>query len=331
MYTIVTGAAGFIGANIVKALNERGVTRIIAVDNLSKADKFRNLVDCEIADYLDKEDFIQRLQHGHFDGDIEAIFHEGACSDTMETDGRYMMENNYRYSCRLLESSLELGVPFLYASSAAVYGAGRTFREARQYERPLNVYGYSKFLFDQRVRRALPQARSQVVGLRYFNVYGPREEHKGRMASVAYHCYQQLRRDGRVELFGEHGGFPPGGHLRDFVAVEDVARVNLHFFDHPQRSGIFNLGSGQARTFNEVALAVINSVRANADQPPLSLQQAVESGLLGYREFPESLRARYQSHTCADLELLREAGYRDDFQSLEEGVAGYCRWLARSA
>lgn len=177
----------------------------------------------------------------------------------------------------------------------------------------------------------LPQARSQVVGLRYFNVYGPREEHKGRMASVAYHCYQQLRRDGRVELFGEHGGFPPGGHLRDFVAVEDVARVNLHFFDHPQRSGIFNLGSGQARTFNEVALAVINSVRANADQPPLSLQQAVESGLLGYREFPESLRARYQSHTCADLELLREAGYRDDFQSLEEGVAGYCRWLARSA
>ncbi len=242
-----------------------------------------------------------------------------------------MMENNYRYSCRLLESSLELGVPFLYASSAAVYGAGRTFREARQYERPLNVYGYSKFLFDQRVRRALPQARSQVVGLRYFNVYGPREEHKGRMASVAYHCYQQLRRDGRVELFGEHGGFPPGGHLRDFVAVEDVARVNLHFFDHPQRSGIFNLGSGQARTFNEVALAVINSVRANADQPPLSLQQAVESGLLGYREFPESLRARYQSHTCADLELLREAGYRDDFQSLEEGVSGYCRWLARSA
>lgn len=155
------------------------------------------------------------------------------------------------------------------------------------------------------MRRALPQARSQVVGLRYFNVYGPREEHKGRMASVAYHCYQQLRRDGRVELFGEHGGFPPGGHLRDFVAVEDVARVNLHFFDHPQRSGIFNLGSGQARTFNEVALAVINSVRANADQPPLSLQQAVESGLLGYREFPESLRARYQSHTCADRAAAR--------------------------
>ncbi|MCO2261823.1 ADP-glyceromanno-heptose 6-epimerase [Pseudomonas aeruginosa] len=330
MSIIVTGAAGFIGSNLLQALNRRGETDIIAVDDLTDGEQFRNLADADIADYLDQNDFLERYARGDF-GTVRALFHQGACASTLESNGRYMMENNYRYSCRLLESSLELGVPFLYASSAAVYGAGRTFREARQYERPLNVYGYSKFLFDQRVRRALPQARSQVVGLRYFNVYGPREEHKGRMASVAYHCYQQLRRDGRVELFGEHGGFPPGGHLRDFVAVEDVARVNLHFFDHPQRSGIFNLGSGQARTFNEVALAVINSVRANADQPPLSLQQAVESGLLGYREFPASLRARYQSHTCADLELLREAGYRDDFQSLEEGVAGYCRWLARSA
>ncbi len=299
MSIIVTGAAGFIGSNLLQALNRRGETDIIAVDDLTDGEQFRNLADADIADYLDQNDFLERYARGDF-GTVRALFHQGACASTLESNGRYMMENNYRYSCRLLESSLELGVPFLYASSAAVYGAGRTFREARQYERPLNVYG-------------------------------PREEHKGRMASVAYHCYQQLRRDGRVELFGEHGGFPPGGHLRDFVAVEDVARVNLHFFDHPQRSGIFNLGSGQARTFNEVALAVINSVRANADQPPLSLQQAVESGLLGYREFPESLRARYQSHTCADLELLREAGYRDDFQSLEEGVSGYCRWLARSA
>lgn len=285
MSIIVTGAAGFIGSNLLQALNRRGETDIIAVDDLTDGEQFRNLADADIADYLDQNDFLERYARGDF-GTVRALFHQGACASTLESNGRYMMENNYRYSCRLLESSLELGVPFLYASSAAVYGAGRTFREARQYERPLNVYGYSKFLFDQRVRRALPQARSQVVGLRYFNVYGPREEHKGRMASVAYHCYQQLRRDGRVELFGEHGGFPPGGHLRDFVAVEDVARVNLHFFDHPQRSGIFNLGSGQARTFNEVALAVINSVRANADQPPLSLQQAVESGLLGYREFP---------------------------------------------
>lgn len=304
MSIIVTGAAGFIGSNLLQALNRRGETDIIAVDDLTDGEQFRNLADADIADYLDQNDFLERYARGDF-GTVRALFHQGACASTLESNGRYMMENNYRYSCRLLESSLELGVPFLYASSAAVYGAGRTFREARQYERPLNVYGYSKFLFDQRVRRALPQARSQVIGLRYFNVYGPREEHKGRMASVAYHCYQQLRRDGRVELFGEHGGFPPGGHLRDFVAVEDVARVNLHFFDHPQRSGIFNLGSGQARTFNEVALAVINSVRANADQPPLSLQQAVESGLLGYREFPESLRARYQSHTCADLAAAR--------------------------
>ena len=221
----------------------------------------------------------------------------------------------------------------VFASSAAVYGQNGegTAIDEDTPKSPLTPYASDKLASEYYLDFYRRQHGLEPAIFRFFNVYGPREEHKGRMASVAYHCYQQLRRDGRVELFGEHGGFPPGGHLRDFVAVEDVARVNLHFFDHPQRSGIFNLGSGQARTFNEVALAVINSVRANADQPPLSLQQAVESGLLGYREFPESLRARYQSHTCADLELLREAGYRDDFQSLEEGVAGYCRWLARSA
>lgn len=164
MYTVVTGAAGFIGSNIVKALNERGVTKIIAVDNLTKADKFRNLIDCEIADYIDKNDFIARIQAGHFDGEIDAIFHEGACSDTMETDGRYMMENNFRYSSILLDWCLDQDVQFLYASSAATYGASNVFKEERQYEGPLNVYGYSKFLFDQIVRQKLMQnPSSQIV------------------------------------------------------------------------------------------------------------------------------------------------------------------------
>jgi len=233
MTIIVTGAAGFIGSNLVKGLNERGETNIVAVDNLTRAEKFGNLVDCEIADYLDKSEFVQRFARGDF-GKVRAVFHEGACSDTMETDGRYMMENNYRYTLALMEACLEQGTQFLYASSAATYGASTMFREDREYERPLNVYGYSKFLFDQVVRRRLPAAHSQIVGFRYFNVYGPREYHKGRMASVAFHHFNQFRAEGSVKLFGEYNGYAPGTQSRDFVSVEDVVKVNLYFLDHPK-------------------------------------------------------------------------------------------------
>ncbi|SDH94019.1 ADP-glyceromanno-heptose 6-epimerase [Pseudomonas panipatensis] len=326
MSIIVTGAAGFIGSNLVKALNLRGETDIIAVDDLTDGDKIRNLADCDISDYLDKRDFVARYARGDF-GVVRALFHQGACSSTLEGDGRYLMDNNYRYSCDLLEASLALGVAFLYASSAAVYGAGRDFREMREYERPLNAYGYSKFLFDQRVRRVLPQARSQVVGLRYFNVYGPREQHKGRMASVAWHCFRQYREHGKVQLFGEYDGYPAGGHLRDFVSVEDVARVNLHFLDHPERNGIFNLGSGRAQPFNDVALAVINALRAQQDVQPLTLDAAVRAGVLEYTGFPDGLRGKYQSYTCADISFLREAGYRAPMLGVAEGVERYCRWL----
>jgi hypothetical protein len=203
LYTIVTGAAGFIGANLVKALNRRGELRIIAVDNMARADKCANLVDCEIVDYLDKEEFLVRLADGDFDDDVGAILHQGACSDTMETDGRYMMRNNYRYSVTLLDWCQSNDVPFLYASSAAVYGAGTVFREERAVESPLNVYGYSKFLFDQYVRRALPERTAQIAGFRYFNVYGPREQHKERMASVVWHFYRQFGSEGRGRRQGE--------------------------------------------------------------------------------------------------------------------------------
>ncbi len=195
MYTIVTGAAGFIGANLVYALNRHGIDNVIAVDNLERADKFRNLVDCEIADYIDKAEFLQLVQEGHFDNAVDAILHQGACSDTMEHDGHYMMANNYRYSLALLDFCLDHEIPYLYASSASVYGGGSVFKEQREFEAPLNVYGYSKFLFDQVVRRRLPEASSQVVGFRYFNVYGPREQHKERMASVAFHFFNQFRAD----------------------------------------------------------------------------------------------------------------------------------------
>lgn len=326
MSIIVTGAAGFIGSNLVKALNQRGETDIIAVDDLTEGDKFANLADCDISDYLDKRDFIERYARGDF-GVVRALLHQGACSSTMERDGRYMMDNNYRYSCELLDASLSLGVPFLYASSAAVYGGGQEFREMRSCERPLNVYGYSKFLFDQRVRKVLPTARTQVAGFRYFNVYGPREQHKGRMASVAFHCFNQFRETGKVKLFGEYGDYPAGGHLRDFVSVEDVAKVNLHFLDNPERSGIFNLGSGRAQPFNDVALAVINTLREQQDRQPLTLDAAIRAGVLEYIEFPDELRGKYQCYTCADIAFLREAGYRAPMMGVEEGVERYCRWL----
>ena len=331
MYTIVTGAAGFIGSNIVKALNERGVDRIIAVDNMSKADKFRNLVDCDIVDYLDKNEFLELLMSGQFDGDVEAIFHEGACSDTMETDGRYMMENNYRYSLGLLDWCLVQEVQFLYASSAATYGASTVFKEERQYEGPLNVYGYSKFLFDQIVRKRLPDASSQVVGFRYFNVYGPRENHKGRMASVAWHHFHQCRNDGKVKLFEGSHGYGPGGQQRDFVFVGDVAKVNLWFLDHPEQSGIFNLGTGRAQSFNDVAVASVNGARALKGEDALSLDAMVSQGLVEYVAFPEALKGKYQAFTQADLTKLRAAGYKDEFATVEEGVRQYVEWLAKNA
>ncbi|MHC2146773.1 ADP-glyceromanno-heptose 6-epimerase [Pseudomonas sp. 210_17 TE3656] len=326
MTIIVTGAAGFIGSNLVQALNQRGETEIIAVDDLTDGDKFRNLADSEIADYLDKDDFLERFARGQF-GRVRAVLHQGACSSTVEGDGRFMMDNNYRFSRDLLEAAQGLQVPLLYASSAAVYGAGRDFREQRESERPLNVYGYSKFLFDQRVRRQLPAARSQIVGLRYFNVYGPHEQHKGAMASVALHCFNQYQAHGKVSLFGSYGDYPSGGHLRDFVSVEDVVKVNLFFLERPQLSGIFNVGSGRAQPFNDVALAVINRLREQQDQPPLSLEMALLEGILEYSEFPEHLRGKYQCYTCADLERLRAVGYQAPTLTVGQGVARYCDWL----
>jgi len=327
MYTIVTGAAGFIGSNLVKALNDRGVKKIIAVDNLTRADKFRNLVDCEIVDYLDKEEFIARLASGQFDGKVKAIFHEGACSDTMETDGRYMMENNFRYSLQLLDWCIAQRVQFLYASSAATYGGSSVFREEREFEAPLNVYGYSKFLFDQIVRQRLPLASSQIVGFRYFNVYGPRESHKGRMASVAFHHYDQFRADGKVKLFEGCDGYAHGEQKRDFVYVGDVAKVNLFFLDHPETSGIFNLGTGHAQSFNELAAANVNSCRALSGAPQLPLNNLLAYELIEYVPFPDALRGKYQSFTQADLTKLRQAGYDAPFASVEEGVSEYVQWL----
>ncbi len=331
MYYVVTGAAGFIGSNLVKALNDRGVTDVIAVDDLRQGDKFANLADCEIADYLDKDEFLERLDEGVFDGVVSAILHQGACSDTTERDGRFMMDVNYRYSRRLLDHCMTDEVPFIYASSAAIYGAGQDFREERECEAPLNIYGYSKFLFDQLVRRRFEERSAQVAGLRYFNVYGEREQHKGRMASVAYHFLNQYRNTGQVRLFTGSGGYGDGEQRRDFVSVEDCVRINLHLLDHPEISGIFNAGTGAAQSFNDVATATVNACREAEGQAPLTLEALRERGVIQYIPFPEDLRGRYQSYTQADLSKLRAAGYEAPFLTVEQGVAPYCQKLLERA
>jgi len=325
---VVTGAAGFIGSNLIRELNRRGEDDIVAVDNLTRGDKFRNLVDCRIADYLDKEEFARKLSLGSFDGEVSAVLHQGACSDTMESNGRYMMENNYRYSCELLDFCQAEEVPLIYASSAAVYGAGEVFREDARYERPLNVYGYSKLLFDSVVRRRWNDNTAQVVGLRYFNVYGPREAHKQRMASVAYHFFNQYRDEGRVKLFEGSGEFEAGEQRRDFISVEDAVKVNLHFLDHPAQSGIFNVGTGRAQTFNEVAAATVNALRTRAGEERLEIEEMRARGLLEYIAFPSGLKEKYQSFTQADIGQLRKAGYSAPFLSVEQGVTRYVEWMA---
>jgi ADP-L-glycero-D-manno-heptose 6-epimerase len=331
MTIVVTGAAGFIGSNIIKGLNQRGISDIIAVDDLSDGDKFRNLADLQIADYIDHPEFYIRFADGDY-GKMDCVFHEGACSDTMESDGRYMMANNFDVSKSLFLACQSQGTRLLYASSAATYGGSDTFVEKPECERPLNVYGYSKLLFDQWVRRqigsAFEGASAQVAGFRYFNVYGPREQHKGRMASVAFHQYHQLNQEGKVKLFGAYDGHQAGAQMRDFVFVDDVVAVNLWFYDHPKANGLFNLGSGRAQPFNDVALAVVNRHRHHQGLAPLTLSDAVKSGQIEYIEFPAALKGKYQSYTQADLGALRAAGCDHIFADVTTGVGRYMDWLS---
>ncbi len=354
---VVTGAAGFIGSNLIKGLNARGIDDIIAVDDLTQGDKFLNLAALHIADYVDAGTFYGQFAQGAY-GPVEAVFHEGACSDTMEADGKYMMGNNYTLSVGLFHACRQQGTRLLYASSAATYGMATpaqpgsgvpaAFRETPAQERPLNVYGYSKLLFDQRMRRECAAAFSlampgtsnssgpsgpsgkgnQVVGFRYFNVYGPHEQHKGRMASVAFHQFHQFQAQGKVKLFGEYGGYGPGAQMRDFVYVDDVVAVNLWFLDHPQHSGIFNLGTGRAQPFNDLALAVVNEASRSTGAPASDLAQAAAAGLIEYVPFPDTLRGKYQCYTQADLSALRSVGCDHAFSDVAAGVSRYMRWLA---
>ncbi len=310
---IVTGGAGFIGSNLVRALADRGCDNIVVVDDLEDGHKFANIADLPIADYMDKDELPGRLaSDAGFAKGVKAIFHQGACSATTEWDGRYMMRNNYTYSQVLLHHCLEHKTPYVYASSAAVYGGSKEFIEDPIFEKPLNVYGYSKLQFDRYVRRVAPKPDSQVVGLRYFNVYGPREQHKGSMASTAFHFSNQVVADGEARLFEGSGGYGDGEQLRDFVFVDDVCNVNLWFLDNPAVSGIYNTGTGRAQTFNDVANAVI---------------KWHGNGKIRYIPFPDHLKGAYQSYTQADLTQLRECGCDVEFRPVEEGVPAYLEEL----
>ena len=313
---IVTGGAGFIGSNLVHQLNASGETNILIVDNLARSvhstePKFLNLRGAKFSDFLDKEEFRAALKAGHFNSPIRAILHNGACSNTLEDDGRYMMDNNFTYSKELLHFATERMIPFVYASTAAVYGASLNFAPIAENEQPLNVYGFSKLVFDEYVRRLLPTFRSTVVGLRYFNVYGPREQHKGRMASVMHHFTKQLKETGTIRMFEGSGGYGDGEQRRDFVFVEDLALMNRFFAglltDSPEEPvrAVVNAGTGEARTFKAVADALIGV------HGPATIE---------YIPFPVDLKNRYQHFTEADTTGLREAGYRAAFTTLEAGV-----------
>ncbi|MDA3919168.1 MAG: ADP-glyceromanno-heptose 6-epimerase [Salinisphaera sp.] len=313
---IVTGAAGFIGSNIVAGLNKRGITDILLVDDLADGHKCLNLADLDFSDYLEYDDLLGRVERDEpliDHGEIEAVFHQGACSDTTEWDGRYVMDRNFRYSKSLYRWCMKRGVAFLYASSASVYGMGPTFVEHRDAETPLNMYAFSKLAFDQYIRANAERATSQVVGLRYFNVYGPREAHKGRMASVASHFSAQIAEHGECRLFAGSDGYGDGEQRRDFIHVDDVVAVNLWLLDNPGVSGIFNCGTGAAQSFNDVAAAVLTWHGRGSKR---------------YIDFPESLVGHYQSYTQADIRLLREAGYPHPFLTVEQGVPRYLEWLA---
>lgn len=319
---IITGALGFIGANLAEALNKKGYTNLLLVDHLNNTDKWRNFGHLEFSDYLDREAFIKLVDSNELTSQVEAVFHLGACSSTTETDSNFLMENNYRYTKKLAQWTADRKIPMILASSAATYGNGQLGYSddpsmVPKYM-PLNMYGMSKHLFDKwALRNGLYE--ENLVGLKFFNVYGPHEDHKGSMRSVVYKAFYQILERGYVELFKSyHPDYKDGQQLRDFVYIDDAVKVMLYFFEHREKHGLFNCGSGIARSWNDLANAVFASMGRKAD--------------IRYVEMPDYLQGKYQYYTCADTKRLHEAGYTEPFASLEDGVKDYVQnYLALQA
>jgi len=314
---IVTGGAGFIGSNLVEALNQKGEDRILIVDHLKESPKWKNLLGLKFLDYIQKDEFLTRIERNHFK-EVKAIIHLGACSDTTVNDFDYLYKNNYLYSQKLALFSLSHGITFIYASSAATYGDGSLgFSDNEDLIpklKPLNPYGFSKQLFDLWVY--YNGLTDQVVGLKYFNVFGEKEFHKGQMRSVVLKAYEQIKKEGKVRLFKSyHPDYPDGGQLRDFIYVKDAVEVTLFFLENPKIKGIFNVGTGKARSFKDLVTAVFSALNL-----PVNIE---------YIDMPENLKKQYQYFTQADITKLRKVGYNKEMYTLEEAVKSYVSWLER--
>jgi len=309
---IVTGGAGFIGSALIAALNNRNITDILVVDQLGCDQRWKNLRNLSFADYVEKDDFLEMVIDDQFDDSIEAIFHLGACSDTTETNASYLIKNNYEYTKLLAQWATECDIRFIYASSAATYGDGSAGFSDNEMEierlKPLNMYGYSKQLFDLWAQRT--GLLQQIAGLKYFNVFGPNEYHKGDMQSFCLKAFKQISNEAKVRLFKSYESeFKDGEQVRDFIYVKDAVDMTLYFLDNPELCGLFNIGTGEPRTWNDLVIAVFVAM---GKKPHIE-----------YIEMPDTIRNQYQYYTCADISKLRRAGYNKKTTSLEDSIKDY--------
>jgi ADP-L-glycero-D-manno-heptose 6-epimerase len=325
MKIIVTGGLGFIGSNIVNFLNKKGINDILIVDNFNINSKFKNILDCQYNDLISISEFEIGMSNNFFK-EYDIIIHQGACSDTMEVDGQYVFKNNYTYSRKLLEFCLYNNIRLIYASSAAVYGNSKKFKEIVQNEKPINIYGFSKLCFDNYVRSKIPHNNTQIAGLRYFNVYGPKENLKGRMSSIIYQLFRQQQENKQMYLFGETKNYSAGKQERDFIYIDDILNFNWFLINNPSVSGIFNAGTGEANTFFHVANSIFEALTNNKNNNTRNIEEKQKPNIK-FIKFPDKLIGKYQEHTKADINAIRKHGFNYHFPSISDSIKKYINYL----